>query len=106
MFNNLSGNIEAHQEELQQLLETIEIEERSVGNEISIVVSGKGIIKNIGIQQELLDEKDKDKVEDLLLVTLNNALEKAKKKEMEESQKMIQSMLPSGLGGLSNIFGK
>ncbi len=106
MFDNLSGNLEEQQDELQRLLESQEIKTHSLDNEIEVVVNAKGTIKNIAIKQELLDDNDPDKIEDLLLVTLNKALEQAKTKELEESQKMIQSMLPSGLAGLSNIFGK
>jgi len=106
MFDNLSGNLKEQQEELKHVLDAMVIESKSLDEEIQVEVNGNGVINNISINLEALSSSDKEKLEDLLLVTLNNALQSAKAKEIEESQKLIQSMLPSGLAGLSNIFGK
>jgi len=46
-----------------------------------------------------------EQVEDLVTVAVNRVLELAAAKEAEESQKLIKSMMPPGMGDLSNLFG-
>jgi len=45
-------------------------------------------------------------MEDLLTILVNKAMTIAMEKEREESQKMMENLMPGGLGGLANIFGK
>lgn len=63
-------------------------------------------ILNISIDKSKLDWEDTEEVEDLLLVAINRTLEKAAAKQAEESQKLIQNMMPPGMGGLADMFGK
>jgi len=57
---------------------------------------------NISIDRSKLSSDDMEELEDLLLISINRVLEKAGAKEAEEAQKMINDMLPPGMG---NLFG-
>ena len=62
----------------------------------------------IGIEalsEELLKSNGKSEIEDLVIVAVNKALEKAKAKNEEEMAKVAQGMMPN-IGGLGNLFGK
>jgi nucleoid-associated protein EbfC len=59
-------------------------------------------IKNIEISDTVFQNHDKSELEDLLVVTINKVLEKAKQTQEAEMAKVAQGMLP-GMGGL---FGK
>ena len=89
------GNMEAKQQEMKAKLQTIEIKEELEG--ISITANAAREILNISISNTL---DDKEAIEDLLVVAMNNILEKIALEEGKESQKMISDMLPPGMGGL------
>jgi nucleoid-associated protein EbfC len=59
-------------------------------------------IVNIDISDQLFQSKDKSEIEDLIIVAINKAIEKAKETQDLEMSKVAQGMLPN-LGGL---FGK
>ena len=102
MIGDLFGNINEQQEQLKQQLEQIEITETSQNQEVTITISGAKNLRDISIDPEKIDANDLQQLEDLLLITLNNAMDKAEKLAAEETQKLIQDMLPPGLG---NMFG-
>ena len=61
--------------EIQQELESMEIENESGGGMVKVIVNGKKQIISIDINPEILNE-DKDMVGDLILVAINQALDK------------------------------
>ena len=106
MFGDLFGNVEQQQEELQKKLATIEINGDAGDGAIKVTANANQKILNISIDKTKLDWEDTEEVEDLLLVAINRTLEKAVAKQAEESQKLIQNMMPPGMGGLADMFGK
>jgi len=90
------GNMQAKQEEMKKQLAALEISEEIEG--LVITATAAKEIKNIHIPAEMME--DKEKVEDLLLITFNNIMEKIALAEAEQSQKMLQEMLPPGMEGL------
>jgi len=106
MFGDLFGNVEQQQEALQKKLATIEITGDAGDGAIKVVANANQKILNIAIDKTKLDWEDTEEVEDLLLVAINRTLEKAAAKQGEESQKLIQNMMPPGMGGLADMFGK
>ena len=47
-----------------------------------------------------------DQLEDLLLVTVNEAIQLAQIAQGAESQKMLANMMPGGMGDLGKLFGQ
>lgn len=98
MFDDLMGNIEKQQAEMQKKLSAIIIEVKQEGVAISGNASKK--INNITIAQELMESEDKEMLEDLLVSTFNRFIEDAQKAEASETQNMMNDMLPPGFGDL------
>ncbi len=105
-MGNLFGDMEEKQEKLREELKNFEIVEEAKDGTIKVTANGIREIVNISISQELVSGEETEKLEDLLVITINRALQKAAEKEAKESQKLINDMLPPGMKGLRNLFGK
>ncbi|MFN0213069.1 MAG: YbaB/EbfC family nucleoid-associated protein [Saprospiraceae bacterium] len=106
MFDNLFGNLQKQQEELQQQLADTFVE-ADAGNGAVLVKAGCDLhIENIKIDPTKLDMNDLEQVEDLVLVAINEALEEAKKKAAIETNKLLQGMMPPGMGDLGKMLGR
>ena len=106
MFGDLLGNMQQQQEEMAAKLDSIIVDADAGGGAVKVKATASRKILNISIDKEKLDWDDTEMVEDLILTAINNVLEKAAIKEAAESQKLISQMMPPGLGGLGNLFGK
>jgi DNA-binding YbaB/EbfC family protein len=89
-------------EETKKRLSDIVVEEQAEGGLLKVSTDCNLKIKNIEISDTVFQNHDKSELEDLLVVTINKALEKAKQTQEAEMAKVAQGMLP-GMGGL---FGK
>lgn len=106
MFDNLLGNLQKQQEELQQKLAELFVEAEA-GDGAVLVKAGCDLhIENIKIDPSKLDMNDPEQVEDLVLVAVNEALEEAKKMAAIETNKLLQGMMPPGMGGLGKMLGR
>ena len=103
MFGDLLGNMEEKQKAMREKLSSISVEAETGG--IKVTANANREITNISINKEAIDFEDMEQLEDLLTVTINQALEKAMNTEAEETQKMMKDMMPPGLDGLGNLFG-
>jgi len=104
-MNDLFGGLEKSQKEMKDKLKTIELEVSSPDREVVVKINAARDILNIAISDAAFQSGDKEMIEDLLTVTVNEALQKAAEKEAEEASQMIQNMLPPGMGDLSSLFG-
>lgn len=104
MFGDLMGNMEERQAELKKKLADVLINSEAGDGAVKITANANREITNISIDPTKLELSDHEQLEDLLLVAINRTLTQAAEKEAEESQKLIQDMLPPGLGGLGNMF--
>ncbi len=102
MFGNIFGDFEKKQKEMLDKAADIVVEEKSDG--VSVTVNGKKEIVNIAITDEAL-LTDKEQLEDLLIATLNRALEEAGNQAAEQTQKMMEQMLPPGMGDMFKGLG-
>lgn len=100
MFGDLMGNMEERQLEMKKKLQEVLIEENLEG--VSIKANGAREILNVSIDKKYQSEGHIEELEDLLVVAMNNLLEKVSEVEAKESQNMIDEMLPPGM---SNLFG-
>ncbi len=104
MFGDLMGNMKQQQEDLQKSLGALVIKTQSNDGLISVECNALREILNISVDEKLLHNENKDQLEDLLVITINKALQEAAAKEAIEAQKLLQNMMPSGLGGLGDMF--
>jgi nucleoid-associated protein EbfC len=89
-------------EETKKRLSDIIVEGQAENGLIKVSSDCNLKITNIEISDSIFQNHDKSELEDLLVVTINKALIKAKETQEEEMAKVAQGMLP-GMGGL---FGK
>lgn len=85
---------------MQQKLAEITVNADAGDGAIVVVAGADMSIRNIKIDPEKVDLTDREQLEDLLIVAVNEALELAKKTAALETNKLLEGMLPGGLGGL------
>lgn len=92
------GNMEEKQLEMKKKLQAVTLSETLEG--ITITGNGAREIVNISIDEKHQSPENKEELEDLLVVTMNNLLIKIGEEEAKESQSMISQMLPPGMSGM------
>ena len=102
MLGNMFGNFQEKQEEIQKQLQDIRVEAISQDGAVKVVVNGNKQIIDLELDPEKLDFEDHDQLQDLILVTTNEALDKAQLKAAEFTQEAVKQMLPPGF---DNLFG-
>lgn len=98
------GDMQEKQEALRKQLGEMRLEAAAGDGMIKVTANGNREIVNISIDPKAITPDDPEQLEDLLLVAINRATALAAETEAAESQKLIQDMLPPGMGGLSDMF--
>ena len=88
--------MQAKMAEMQAELENAEVEASSGGGMVKVIVNGKGGIKTLTIDPEVVDKDDIEMLQDLIIAALNQAKEKASEIQQEQM---------AGLTGGLNIPG-
>jgi DNA-binding protein YbaB len=96
MLENIFGNIQQQQADLQAKLKDILVEAESGDGAIKVTAGADMHIANIKLDPSKLDWNDPEQVEDLLVVAVNRALEAAREKAGAETGKLIEGMFPFG----------
>ena len=96
MFDNLFGNIQQQQAELQQKLAAILVEAEAGDDAVRVQAGADMHIENIRIDPAKIDPSDREQLEDLLVVATNRALELARQTAAVETQKLLKDILPFG----------
>lgn len=91
---------------MRRKLAGITVEAESGDGAIKIKANANREILDIAIDKEKLDWEDAEQLQDLLVTAINRVLEKAQVKEQAEANKMIQDLMPPGMGGLAGMFGQ
>ncbi len=87
--------------QVQDALAKREVEGSSGGSAVKAVARCDGSLARIKIDPKVIDPKEAEMLEDLILSAVQNALETAKKTQSEEMSKVTAGMsLPPGLGGM------
>ena len=98
-FSDLVSQAKKMQEkmkETQENLKKIEVEGKSGGDAVIIIMNGDGDLKKITLRENLLKET-KEIIEDLIVAAHNDAKLKLKKKTTEEISKVTGGInLPPG----------
>lgn len=91
-------------EEAQEQLEHVEAEGVSGGGAVRVTLSGKGEVRRVKIDPELMNRDEVEILEDLLIAAFNDGKAKAE----EEAQRTMQTAMGGmggGMGGLASLFG-
>ena len=84
--------------EVQEKLKSIEVEGTSGGGMVKVVVSAKGEVKRISLDDSLIKIEEKEMMEDLIIAAINDAKNKAENVAQEEMKAVTGGMpLPPGM---------
>ena len=85
------------QREMQKRQAELEEQEFTIskGGAVTVVVKGDKSIKSVSIDKDAMDPDNKDMVEELIALAINEAIEQIKAKEAD-----ISSSVSGGMGGL------
>lgn len=96
MLEDLFGNLQKQQEEMQQKLATMFVEAEAGDGAVTVKAGADMHLENIKIDPSKLDLQDAEQLEDLILEAVNRVLELAREKAGVESGKLLQQMMPGG----------
>ena len=96
-----AAELKARMEAMQAELESVEVEGTAGGGLVSIVLTGKGVMKSVKIDETLIKPSEKEIVEDLLVAAHADARRKAEA-IMQEKMKAVAGGLPLPPG--MNLF--
>ena len=83
--------------EAQEKLKSIDVEGSSGGGLVRVIVSAKGDLKKINIDESIIKPQEKEIIEDLILAAINDAKKKAEEVSTEEMKKLTGGIpLPPG----------
>lgn len=100
MFGDLLGDLQKKQADLKAKLSEITIEESVNDAAVTVSVNANRELLNISIDSDKVDLSDTTEIEDLLVVAINNAMERAQAKEAEQSKSLVSGMIPPGMENL------
>ncbi|MBD3258091.1 YbaB/EbfC family nucleoid-associated protein [candidate division GN15 bacterium] len=89
--------MQAKMEEMQAELEQAEVEASAGGGMVKAVVNGKGEIKSLTIDPEVIDPDDAEMLQDLIIAALNQAKEKANEMQQEQMSSLTGGLNIPGL---------
>lgn len=107
MFGDLAGmmgKLKETQEKVKatkERLNSVILEEKSSDNLLSVTLTANRTLKAINIDDELL--KDKEQLEDYLVLTLNKAIEKATQVNEAELAAVAKDGMPN-IPGMDSFF--
>jgi len=99
-FNQILQQAKKMQDRLMKLQEEMAdktVEAQSGGGMVSCVVNGKQEVVSLKISPEVLEEKDNELLEDLVVAAVNEGLDR--------SREMVQEEMSKVTGGLQMPFG-
>lgn len=89
--------MQAKMMEMQDKLETLEVEGLAGGGMVKAVLNGKGMARRIAIDPQLLNASEGEVLEDLLVAAINDAKNKIEAKMSEKMAELTGGLnLPPG----------
>lgn len=92
--------MQSQTDEVKKKLDTMFVEGEAENGLIKVTSNGNKKITNISISNDIAD--DKEAIEDLMIIAVNRAINKAEELHDKEMGNVAQDMLPPGMG---NLFG-
>ena len=103
-MKNLAGlmkqasQMQSKMEEMQERLQTMEIDGESGAGMVRITLNGKGDLRRIKIDPKIVDPADTEMLEDLILAAHRDARDKVDASSKAEMQKLTGGLnLPPGM---------
>lgn len=96
MFGNMMGKLKEAQQKMEEVkskLDQITVTGEAQG--VKVLLNGNKVVTNIDIPQMILDDRDKEQIEDLLILALNKGLENAENVAQSEGASAMKGMLPN-----------
>tara|TARA_B100001173_G_C16005409_1_gene555340 strand:- start:952 stop:1254 length:303 start_codon:yes stop_codon:yes gene_type:complete len=96
MFGNMMGKLQEAKQKMEDVkgkLDQIIVVGEAQGIKVSLTANK--VVTNIDIPQMILDDGDKDQVEDLLILALNKGLENAENVAQSEGASLMKGILPN-----------
>tara|TARA_R110000796_G_scaffold88850_7_gene192128 strand:+ start:5441 stop:5821 length:381 start_codon:yes stop_codon:yes gene_type:complete len=100
----MMGKLKDTQEKIKatkERLNSVLIDEKSTDEKLNVTITANRVIKNISIDDELL--KDKEQLEDYLVLVLNKAIEKASNINEIELSAVAKEGMPN-IPGMDSLF--
>ena len=94
-INKLMQQAQAMQQKLEDETERInamEFEGSASNGLVKVVVNGENKVQSVSIDPEILVPEDKEMIEDLLMIAVNDAIEKAENTKKERFGSMASAM--------------
>lgn len=90
--------MQAKMAELQEQLGSMEVEGAAGGGLVKVTVTGKGEVKKLKLEPSLVDPKEVEVLEDLIVAAINDARGKAETAAADEMKKLTGGLnLPPGM---------
>ena len=90
--------MQSRMQEMQAKLAEIELEGAAGGGMVKVTINGKGEMRKLNIDPALVDAKEVEILEDLIVAAFNDAKAKVETRVAEEMQKLTGGLnLPPGL---------
>lgn len=84
--------------QVQEKMDQVEISGMSGGGMVKVTINGKGIMKGLSIDPSLMDPKEIEVLEDLIIAAFNDAKSKVENHMAEEMGKITGGLgLPGGM---------
>ena len=84
-------------EEMQERLGHMEVKGQAGGGMVEIVMTCRGEVRKTTISPEVINQEDKETLEDLVTAAVNQARQNADNTMAEETRKMMEELgLPAG----------
>lgn len=100
-FNQILQQAKKMQDRLMKLQEEMAdktVEAQSGGGMVSCVVNGRQEVVSLKISSEVLEEKDNELLEDLIVAAVNEGLDRSREMVQEEMSKVTGGMqMPFGM---------
>jgi len=101
MLGGMMEKLQAAQQKMEEVKTRLEgITVIGEAQAVKVVVNGNKVVTNINIPQMIIDDGDKEQIEDLLLLALNRGLESAENVSVAENASAMKGVMPNipGMG--------
>lgn len=101
MLGDMMGKLQAAQQKIEEIknrLDAITVIGEAQG--VKVFVNGNKVVNNIDVPQMIIEDSDKEQIEELLLLAVNRGLEKAENIAQLENTSALKGVLPNipGMG--------
>ena len=95
MFGNLLDKMKMAQEDSKNRLDNIIVSGEADNGNIKIAINGNKVVKDVKISDELINQGDKEAIEELILVAINRAIVNAEDIYNKEMQGVAKDIMPN-----------